>query len=32
MRLQQLQEQMLVQVLVLPLVPQQLDEHRLLSG
>jgi hypothetical protein len=30
MRLQQLQEQMLV--LVLPLVPQQLDEHRLLSG
>jgi hypothetical protein len=32
MRLQQLQEQMLVQVLVLPLVPQQLDAHRLLSG
>jgi hypothetical protein len=30
MRLQQLQEQMLV--LVLPLVPQQLDAHRLLSG
>jgi hypothetical protein len=30
MRLQLLQEQMLV--LVLPLVPQQLDAHRLLSG
>jgi hypothetical protein len=30
MRLQQLQEQMLV--LALPLVPQQLDEHRPLSG
>jgi hypothetical protein len=30
MRLQQLQKQMLV--LVLPLVPQQLDAHRLLSG
>jgi hypothetical protein len=30
MRLQQLQEQMLV--LALPLVPQQPDAHRLLSG